>query len=109
MKGRRMAAGTSAGRLLAPAIRTALRAAAILVYCFGAVIAPTLHQAFHHDDHIHVGNSIIFLPHHHDDDHDDADHDDADHDDADHDDADHDADHHHSHPHHAHDDEHGST
>jgi len=38
------------------------QAGAILIYCYGAVIAPTLHHVFHHPDHIHVGDSIVYLP-----------------------------------------------
>ena len=40
------------------------RAGTILVYCYGAVVAPTLHHAFHRPDHIHVGDSIVYRPEH---------------------------------------------
>jgi hypothetical protein len=79
-----------------------LRALAIFLYCYGAILAPTLHQAFHHSDHIHLGDSIVYIADHddHDDDHDHADHDHhhhhaGDHDHADDHDDDHDAPHHH--------------
>ena len=39
----------------------ALRVGTILVYCYGAVIAPSIHSTFHRDDHVHVGDSIVYL------------------------------------------------
>jgi hypothetical protein len=78
-------------------VAAAARALAIFVYCYGAILAPTFHQAFHHPDHIHLGESIVELPHQdvehhagpaeseHDRDHHDGDPHDDDHDRGDHD------------------------
>lgn len=76
-----------------------LRALAIFLYCYGVILAPTAHQAFHHPDHIHRGESIVRIPDHdepphvddhHDDHHAADDHDDDHHDAGDHDDPHHD-------------------
>lgn len=39
-----------------------VRVGTLFVYCSGAVIAPTIHHAFHRDNHVHVGDSIVY-PH----------------------------------------------
>ena len=52
-----------------PARHVSLRSAftgvvATLVYACGAIFAPTLHQAFHEPNHVHLAESIVELPHH---------------------------------------------